>query len=45
MSDALTEEDWKQLIKRIEDEACTPFLGAGVNYPLLPLFCWGFYLG
>ncbi|HEX8290953.1 MAG TPA: SIR2 family protein [Pyrinomonadaceae bacterium] len=33
----LSDWDWAQLIKRIEDGKCTPFLGAGVNYGLLPL--------
>jgi hypothetical protein len=37
MSDPLTEDDWQQLIKRIESKACTPFLGAGVNAPLLSM--------
>lgn len=29
--------DWETLIGRIEDGKCTPFLGAGANYGLLPL--------
>jgi hypothetical protein len=33
----MTEEDWKLLLPRIRDGKCTPFLGAGVNYGLLPL--------
>lgn len=37
MSDLLTDEHWTQLIQRIEDGACTPFLGAGVNHPLLSM--------
>jgi hypothetical protein len=37
MSDPLTEDDWQQLIRRIESKACTPFLGAGVNAPLLSM--------
>lgn len=37
MSNNVTEEDWGKLIERVEEGACTPFLGAGVNYPLLPL--------
>jgi hypothetical protein len=33
----VTEEDWKVLLPRIRDGKCTPFLGAGVNYGILPL--------
>lgn len=33
----MTEEDWKVLLGRIKDGKCTPFLGAGVNYGILPL--------
>jgi hypothetical protein len=29
--------DWETLIGRIQDGKCTPFLGAGANYGLLPL--------
>jgi len=33
----LSESDWNTLIQKIETGRCTPFLGAGVNYGLLPL--------
>lgn len=33
----MTEEDWRVLLGRIRDGKCTPFLGAGVNYGILPL--------
>lgn len=33
----LTEDDWKILLGRIKEGKCTPFLGAGVNYKILPL--------
>ena len=33
----MTEDDWKVLLTRIKDGKCTPFLGAGVNYGILPL--------
>jgi len=33
----MNEEDWKVLLGRIKDGKCTPFLGAGVNYKILPL--------
>jgi hypothetical protein len=32
----MTEEDWKVLLPRIKQGKCTPFLGAGVNYSILP---------
>jgi hypothetical protein len=33
----MTEDDWKVLLGRIRDGKCTPFLGAGVSYGILPL--------
>lgn len=33
----MTEEDWKVLLPRIKEGKCTPFLGAGVNFGILPL--------
>ncbi|HEX8196696.1 MAG TPA: SIR2 family protein [Pyrinomonadaceae bacterium] len=33
---ALNDEDWQLLLERIQDGKCTPFLGAGVNYNILP---------
>lgn len=33
----LTEEDWETLLSKIKDGQCTPFLGAGVNYGILPM--------
>ena len=36
MSNDITEEDWNLLVKRIKDGDCTPFMGAGVNVPMLP---------
>lgn len=33
----MNEEDWKVLLARIKEGKCTPFLGAGVNYGVLPL--------
>ena len=30
-------DDWNLLLGRIKDGKCTPFLGAGVNYGILPL--------
>jgi hypothetical protein len=37
MSDLLREEDWNVLLTRIRDGRCTPFLGAGACYGVLPL--------
>ena len=37
MSSFLTNNDWDQLLERIKEGRCTPFLGAGINYGLLPL--------
>lgn len=37
MNDAMNDDDWKVLLGRIKDGKCTPFLGAGVNYGILPL--------
>lgn len=37
MPDSLTEDDWYALLQGISDESCTPFLGAGVCHPTLPL--------
>jgi hypothetical protein len=33
----MTEDNWKVLLTRIKEGKCTPFLGAGVNYGILPL--------
>jgi SIR2-like domain len=33
----LGDRDWEILLRRIQDGKCTPFLGAGVNYGVLPL--------
>jgi SIR2-like domain len=32
----LNEADWELLLERIQGGKCTPFLGAGVNYNILP---------
>lgn len=37
MSKLLTEEDWDVLLRRIDKQKCTPFLGAGAAYGVLPL--------
>lgn len=37
MSEAFTDRDWEILTKRIKDKKCTPFLGAGACYGVLPL--------
>jgi len=37
MESKLDEKQWTRLLKRIRDGKCTPFLGAGVNYGILPL--------
>ncbi|HKN83614.1 MAG TPA: SIR2 family protein [Pyrinomonadaceae bacterium] len=37
MSETLTDNDWDILIQRIRDKKCTPFLGAGACYGVLPL--------
>ena len=37
MSGLLREEDWEILVRRIRAGKCTPFLGAGVCYGVLPL--------
>jgi hypothetical protein len=37
MASVLSDLDWVQLLKRIKDGNCTPFLGAGVNFGILPL--------
>lgn len=37
MTGLLTEEDWSVLLRRIKDGKCTPFLGAGACYGVLPL--------
>lgn len=34
---SLSEESWRVLLTQIEARRCTPFLGAGINYGLLPL--------
>jgi hypothetical protein len=36
-SGCLSELEWLQLLKRIKEGRCTPFLGAGVNHGLVPL--------
>lgn len=33
----MTEQDWRLLLERIQDGRCTPFLGAGVNFGILPM--------
>lgn len=33
----MEDTDWKMLLGRIKDGKCTPFLGAGVNFGVLPL--------
>lgn len=33
----LKEEDWAVILRRIKDGRCTPFLGAGASYGVLPL--------
>ena len=33
----LDDRDWRTLLRRIKDGKCTPFLGAGVSHPPLPL--------
>lgn len=37
MSELLSDRDWDILIQRIRDKKCTPFLGAGACYGVLPL--------
>jgi hypothetical protein len=37
MSKLLTDEDWNVLLRRIDKGRCTPFLGAGACYGVLPL--------
>lgn len=37
MSELLGDRDWAILIQRIRDKKCTPFLGAGACYGVLPL--------
>jgi len=37
MSGTLSEKDWNLLLRRIRDGRCTPFLGAGACYGVLPL--------
>ena len=37
MSGILRDEDWDLLLRRISTEKCTPFLGAGACYGVLPL--------
>ena len=37
MSKLLTNEDWDVLLRRIKQGRCTPFLGAGACYGVLPL--------
>lgn len=37
MSGELRERDWDLLVRRIKDGKCTPFLGAGACYGVLPL--------
>ena len=33
----LTELEWQQLLKKVKEGRCTPFLGAGVDKAMLPL--------
>jgi hypothetical protein len=37
MSETFTDDQWVELLKRIKDGRCTPFLGAGACYGTLPL--------
>jgi len=37
MAETLTDKDWDILVQRIRDKKCTPFLGAGACYGVLPL--------
>jgi hypothetical protein len=37
MPTSLDEKTWEMLLNRISDGKCTPFLGAGASYGLLPL--------
>ena len=37
MSGILRDEDWDLLLRRLSNENCTPFLGAGACYGVLPL--------
>ena len=37
MSESLNDKDWGILVQRIRDKKCTPFLGAGACYGVLPL--------
>jgi len=37
MAEKLEEKDWGLLLERIKDGECTPFLGAGACYGVLPL--------
>lgn len=37
MATTLTNDDWDTLLDRINGGECTPFIGAGVNYGVLPL--------
>jgi len=37
MPNTLEERDWKLLLRRIKDGKCTPFLGAGACFGVLPL--------
>lgn len=39
MPSKLEEKDWDTLLKRINDGKCTPFLGAGACFGVLPLAC------
>ena len=32
MADVLQDQDWKLILRRIEDEECVPFLGAGASF-------------
>src|SRR5260221_2451074 len=37
MQGSLDDNDWKLLLHRIKEGRCTPFLGAGAAFPVLPL--------
>ena len=37
MAKTLSEKDWNTLLERIKAGKCTPFLGAGVNFGVLPI--------
>jgi len=36
-SGSFSEENWDELMENIKDKKCTPFIGAGACYGILPL--------